>query len=762
MRCSAPCADDSGRYANVMAYVILRLGDVNLGARRRAIEGYVKILMMQSLRLRAWMLGLFCAAVLALPGVSTAQIANCPFNMTGASGAPKFSVDGMLLLRYAVGLRGAPMINKVSAANLTSVEAVISSNLSRLDVDGDGVFNATDALIIARYLSGFTSSAWLSGIVFAPNALRKTAAAIEAFMNAGCPAPTLGSFLAKDAARLLQQGTWGASLTEINRVQGIGTNAWLNEQFSAPAASYTTYAAGLIAANKSGANGCTDSNGCPWAVNVPAFYKQAFEGNDQLRQRMVNALMQILVVSIGNNRLLDAGTGVPNYMDMLGVHAFGNFRTLLRDVTLHPAMGVYLDMLGSAQESPNENYARELLQLFSVGTVMLNDDGTPKWDTTGNMIPTYTEEVVQGFAKAFTGWHFHDQPEATEPWRFYWPIEDWTQPMKPWAGRRCPQDGHWPAGTATWCAASDPLRSYPPPHHTGAKTLLQYSGAPYAALPANQSAQLDIENAIDNIFNHPNVGPFIGKQLIMRLVTSNPSSAYVGRVTAAFNNNGTGMRGDMKAVIRAILTDVEARDNYVAGSNIYGKLREPVIKFIQLHRAFGAVASGGYYEVWNTSDSDTLGQSALQAPSVFNYYSPDFEPAGAMASAYLLGPEFEITSTSTVAGFADFAKWGVVGGFRSYDGDPKWIKPNYDRYLQGAAGVAVADNPQALVDELDLLLTANNLKATFKANLVSMATNIVRTLPPAYTAIDYPAQRNDRFRAVMWQIINSADYAIQR
>ncbi len=731
----------------------------------------MKNLVMQSMRWRAWMFGLVCSGVLALPGVSKAQIANCPFNVTGASGAPKFSVDGMLLLRYAVGLRGAPLINKVaSASNLSGIEAVISSNLSRLDVDGDGAFNATDALIIARYMSGFTSGAWLNGIVFAPNAQRKTAATIETFMNSGCPAPALGSFSAKDSARLLQQGTWGATLNEINRVQGIGTNAWLDEQFNAPATSYTNYAAGLIAANKGGANGCTDSNGCPWAVNVPAFYKQAFEGNDQLRQRMVNALMQILVVSIGNNRLLDAGTGVPNYMDMLGVHAFGNFRTLLRDVTLHPAMGVYLDMLGSTLDAPNENYARELLQLFSVGTVMLNDDGTPKSDGAGNLIPAYTEEVVQGFAKAFTGWHFDGaDSNLSEPWRFYWPNETWTMAMKPWSHRRCPQDGRWPtvpgAPCYGYCYIDDTDQSpanqahvnqcsMPPPHHTATKTLLQYTGAPYATLPANQTAQMDIENAIDNIFNHPNVGPFIGKQLIMRLVTSNPSSAYIGRVTAAFNNNGTGTRGDMKAVIRAILTDVEARDSYVASNNIYGKLREPVIKFIQLHRAFGAVASGGYYEVWNTGDSDTLGQSALQAPSVFNFYSPDFEPAGPMASAYLLGPEFDITSTSTVAGFSDFVKWGVVGGFRSYDGDPKWFKPDYSRYLTGAAGAAVADSPQALVDELDLLLTANNLKSTFKANLVAMATNITRSA--------LADQRNDRFRAVMWQIINSADYAIQR
>ena len=712
------------------------------------------ILLMRPMRLRAWLLGLVCTGVMLLPGVSTAQIASCPFNVSGASGVPKYAVDGMLLARYARGIRGAALIANVApSASLAGAEAAIAANLARLDVDGDGDFTPSDALIISRYLAGFSREALTTNISLPALAQRRAGTSVESFLTLGCPTP-------KAAARLLQQATFGATRAQIYRAQGMSADAWLNEQFALPATSYTTYAAGLIAANKTGANGCTDSNGCPWAANVPAFYKQAFEGNDQLRQRMVNALMQILVVSIGNNRLLDAGTGVPNYMDMLGTHAFGNFRTLLRDVTLHPAMGVYLDMLGSTVDAPNENYARELLQLFSVGTVMLNADGTPQ-SSGGQLIPTYTEDVVQGFAKAFTGWHFHDQPEATEPWRFYWPIEDWAQPMKPWVGRRCPQDGHWPAGSATWCSVADPLRSYPPPHHTGTKTLLQYSGAPYATVPANQTAQTDIENAIDNIFNHPNVGPFIGKQLIMRLVTSNPSAAYVGRVTAAFNNNGTGTRGDMKAVIRAILTDVEARDNYIAGNNIYGKLREPVIKFIQLHRAFGAVASGGYYEVWNTGDSDTLGQSALQAPSVFNFYSPDFEPAGAMASAYLLGPEFDITSTSTVAGFADFAKWGVVGGFRSSDG-PRWIKPNYDRYLTGAAGVALADNPQALVDELDLLLTANNLKTTFKANLVAMATNITRTLPPAYTAVDYPTQRNDRFRAVMWQIINSADYAIQR
>ncbi len=704
---------------------------------------------------------------LAAPNVF-AQVANCPFAVSGAS-PPKFSVDGMLLVRYAVGLRGAVLSNKISATStLANAEIAITSNLGRLDVDGDNQFGANDALIILRYLAGYSRDAWTSGLSFALHAQRQTGAAVEFFLNAGCPAPTV-SFATKDAARLLQQATWGATLPEINRVAGIGASAWLTEQFALPATSYTAYAASLIAANKTGANGCTDTNGCPWAANTPGFYKQAFEGNDQLRQRMVNALLQILVVSTGNNRVQDAGTGMASYMDTLGAQAFGNFRTLLRDVTLHPAMGVYLDMLGSAQESPNENYARELLQLFSVGTVILNPDGTPQVSG-GELIPSYTEEVVQGFSKAFTGWHFDGATsDPTQPWRFYWPVETWTAAMKPWQLNRCPQDGRWPAVPGAPCYgycyidSSDPSAqnqahvnqcSLPSPHHTGTKTLLQYSGAPYATLPASQSAQLDVENAIDNIFNHPNVGPFIGRQLIQRLVTSNPSPAYVGRVTAAFNNNGSNVRGDMKAVIRAILLDDEARNAYIAGNTIFGKLREPVVKFIHLHRAFGAVASGGYYDVWDLGDSDALGQSALRAPSVFNFYSPDFEPAGPMATAYLLGPEFEITSTSTVPGFADFTGWAVVGGFRQNEGGGKWFKPNYDRYLVGAAGVALADNPQALVDDLDLLLTANNLKPAFKTNLVSMLNSITRT--------NIDDQRRDRFRAVMWQIIHSADYAIQR
>jgi len=575
---------------------------------------------------------------------------------------------------------------------------------------------------------------------------------LAAILAAGCFTPTL--LTPKEAARLLQQGTWGVTLAEINRVARIGADAWLNEQFAAPAASYTVYAQQNIEANKRGANGCPAADdGCPWQVNFPAFYKQAFEGNDQLRQRVVNALLEMIVISIANSRLDDAGTAMPNYLDMLGFHAFGNYRNLLRDVTLHPGMGVYLDMLGSSLEEPNENYAREALQLFSIGTVLLNDDGTPQRDARGQTISTYGQDIVKGFAKAFTGWHFSNQ-DMTQSWKFYWPDENWTAPMTPWTARRCPQDGHWPPGsTTTWCDPNDPASSYPPPHDTGTKTLLQYPGAPYANVPAGQTPQADLENAIDNIFNHPNVGPFVAKQLIQRLVTSNPTPAYVQRVARVFSNNGSNVRGDLKAVVRAILLDNEARSATVAAGNTFGKLREPVHKFLHLHRAFNAQSSSHYYAIWDVSDPDELGQAPIKAPSVFNYFGAGFSPSGPIGQAGLVGPEFEITTTSAVAGFSEFTNWAVVGGFGQYDSDTSlWIKPDYGRYLVGT--VALADNPQAMVDELDLLLTAGNLKPQFKSDLVAVLNLVTRDVSAD--------QRRDRFRIAMWQIIHSAEYAVQR
>lgn len=733
--------------------------------------------------IKRFLQALLLACLTACSSALFASASACPFAVSGGT-STRLELDAPLLLRYAnSGARGSALYGGIApaSANLVNAETNIVLSFRRLDMDGDGAFTAVDAAIVTRYIAGFRGDALLSGFTPHTYASRKTGAQVEAYINAGCVASSTSVFALKDAARLLQQSSFGASLPEIQRVQALGSAAaYVDEQLATTrtsATAFTDYAHLLIRQNKAGQHGCTDSlNGCLATTHSPVFYKHAMEGDDQLRQRAVNALLQIFVTSAANIRILSSGTGMANYMDMLANAVFappsggkGSFHRLLTDVTLHPTMGIFLDMAGSAQEVPNENYPRELLQLFSIGTLLLNNDGTAILDAQGRSIPTYDESVVKGFAQALTGWQMANQDYAT-PLHFYWPDDRWNEPMTPWTVRRCPQDGRWPQGSTTTCDINDVSKSFPPPHHLGSKKLLQYASAVTATtLPAGQTPQQDVAGVVDNVFYHPNVAPFFVKQLIQRLVISNPSPAYISRIVAVFNNNGSGIRGDLKAVIRALLLDVEARDSVLASSDVtYGKLREPVVKFSQLHRAFTARPSSGYYDIPDTSDPNWLGQDVLKAPSVFNYYSPVFGPAGAMSSsgAPLLGPEFEIASTSTVVGFADFSGWGVIRGYGYYNQSnpadpygqhPNFLRPDHGRYLSGAA--ALTDDPQALVDELDLLLTGNNLKADFKARLVTM---VAATQRHRLTIPNLDDTRRDRLYVALWQIIHSQDYAIQR
>jgi uncharacterized protein (DUF1800 family) len=781
----------------------------------------------------------------ALSQSVSAQASNCNFDVSRdvvtipTPRTPSAALDGVLLTRFALGLRGPALYDNLSTEpNRFVGEGNIGVLNGQFDLDGDGVFTQSDATIAARYIAGFRNDALTNGVTFNAAATRKTGAAVTPHINAGCPLPNANATatMQKHAARLLQQGTYGATLSEINRVATLGgdptamTNAWLAEQFNettSPRSLYANYAQQLADQNKTAAydwrcgpgDTFQKASGCLYSVNTPVFYRFAMEGRDQLRQRSTNALWQTLVVSIANNVVLDAGVGLPDYWDMISENIFaapngtkGSFHKILNDMTLHPAMGIYLDMLGSTREVPNENYPRELLQLFSVGTVMLNLDGSVQKDGQGKPIPTYNEDVVKGFSKALTGWQFNNaDSDPTKPWKFYYPDRNWRDAMTPWTLRRCPQNGRWPPGTAddapnqnqpapcySYCNIELAACSFDPPHNREAKTLLQYSGAPNStiaanpapAYPANQDHRLaavrdnvraaaidDLNKVIDNVFFHPNIGPFISRQLIQRLVTSNPTPGYISRVAAKFNNNGSGVRGDMKAVVTQIFLDSEARDVGIASKNWFGKMREPVNKFVHLHRAFNArETSEGFYDIWDTSGPETLGQAAMKPPSVFNFYSPDFGPSGplaytqvrpvsdlgARASEPMLAPEFEITTTSTISGFGDFWNWGVFGGFRRDFGSGRVFQwtTDYSRYITGAS--SLAENPQAMVDELDLLLTAGNLKPAFKAQLVDMATKIVRFLPPNYTSPDDAGRRRDRLAAVMWQIVNSADYAIQR
>jgi len=548
-----------------------------------------------------------------------------------------------------------------------------------------------------------------------------------------------------NASRLLAQATFGATREEIDRVAALGAAAYLEEQFAVPQKLHLDTVR----------NDPTYPT-APYAAMQPSIWKQYFEGNDQLRQRMVFALSQILVISQQNNTIGDAACGSASYLDLLGKNAFGNFRTLLKDVTLSAAMGHYLDMKQSAKADPalnsipNENYARELMQLFSIGTVMLNVDGSPQF-VNGKTVETYSEATAQDVARAVTGWTYAGQ-DQTKTWRWLYPdvpypqnvadgikaCDAWSKPMEPW--------------TAAYRSADDKREITGGAHDTGAKTLLTYPGSDSFKknVPANQSPMQDIDAVIDNVFNHPNVGPFISELLIQRLVTSNPSGGYVSRVAAAFNNNGGGVRGDMKAVIRAILLDPEARTSPGSLPNSFGKLREPVIRFTQFHRAFNArMVNGNYASLYDFSSSDALAQNSLRAPSVFNFYSPEFAPTGPISKAGLVGPEFGITNSATISGFMDFSKYAIINGYGQYETDKtKWIQPNYDFY------VALAPNPPAMVDQLNSLLLSGQMSSQFRAKLIEVTTKL--------TDSNITTQNAERFKLVLWLILNSPEYSIQK
>ena len=557
--------------------------------------------------------------------------------------------------------------------------------------------------------------------------------------------PLAISAATRDAARLLDQASFGSTREEIARVASMGIDAYLNEQFGAPQTLHVDTVRN---------NPLYPTQ--PYAVMTPSIWKQYFEANDQLRQRVVSALSQILVISQQNNTLGDQACATASYLDMLGRNAFGNFRDILKQVTLSPAMGEYLDMKRSAKadavlkSNPSENYARELMQLFSIGTVMLNIDGSVQFSN-GKAIDSYSEASVQEVARALTGWFYAGQ-DQTKTWRWIYPdvpypsdaataakaCTAWSTPMEPWR--------------AAYRSSDNTRDITGSPHDTGAKTLLSYPGAAShkQSLPANQTPEQDLDDVIENVFNHPNVGTFISELMIQRLTTSNPSGAYVARVAGIFNDNGTGVRGDMKAVVRAILLDAEARMSVSNQAASFGKLREPILRFTQMHRAFGArTASGNYANIYDLSSSDSLSQSPLRAPSVFNFYHPDFSPTGPVSRASLVGPEFEITNSATVAGFMEFSKYAIIGGFGQYESDKnKWLKPNYDYY------VGLAGTPAAMVDALNLLLLSGSMSPQFRTQLVDAATKL--------TDSNALTQSSERFRLVLWLILNSPEYSIQK
>lgn len=538
--------------------------------------------------------------------------------------------------------------------------------------------------------------------------------------SSAAPPPT-----AVEASRFLAQATYGPTDASISQVRAAGYSQWIDQQIVMPPprshlGDLDARLAQLRLANPSATLNPTDF--------YYSYWKQAVTGPDQLRQRMKLALSEIFVISLTDANVDERGAG--SYYDMLGANAFGNFRSLLEQVTLHPMMGVYLTWLGNQKEdpatgrNPDENYAREVMQLMTIGVHQLNPDGTVRTDVLGRPLPTYTPSDISGLAKVFTGYSYYSPNPTVVTQR----------------GGNLPPDAKVRA-----------MIPYPLIHSTGLKNFLDVSIP--ASTTSNPAADLKI--ALDTLFNHPNVGPFIGKQLIQRLVTSNPSPAYVARVSAVFDNNGKGVRGDMSAVVRAILLDAEARSATTADGPNYGKAREPLVRFANWARAFNAASASGEWLIPSTSANTSLGQSALTAPSVFNFFRPGYSPPSTkIGAAGLVAPEFQIVDEVTVAGYLNTMQTTIDQGAGASTGGVRDVRSTY------ASEVALANDPNALTDRINLLLLNGRMSGSLRSRIFEAVGSVNVPTTGSQTTIN--TALTNRAKLAIYMAMASSEYVVQR
>ena len=529
-----------------------------------------------------------------------------------------------------------------------------------------------------------------------------------------------------EASRFLSQATLGADLSLIRQVAEQGIDPWLEEQLEQASIAYLEetdrvheemYQWHLA----QGGDPEDFQQQVTWVDFMYAWWSENLFNEDLVRQRIALALSEILVISFQSD-LSFYGRGLASYYDVLSDHALGNYRDLLMGVTLHPCMGFYLSHMDNPRAipeeniHPDENYAREIMQLFTIGLYELNPDGTPRLDADGQYIPTYNNDDIKEFARVFTGLGAGAVIEnewLEEPvfdLGIY--LADLTVPMKMYE--------YW--------------------HEKGEKKLLNGY-----VIPDGQAGMKDVEDAVDHLFHHPNVGPFIGKQLIQRLVKSNPSPAYVARVTAAFDDNGAGDRGDMKAVIRAILLDEEARSCEWMLHPENGKLREPLLRYTQAARAMDIDQAFGRF--WNIGYNffERTGQAVLASPSVFNFFLPYFQPNGPIADAGLVAPEFQIHNARTSIGYLN-----SVFIWTMYDALMEtWLDDNPYVHFDYYNIEPLARDNEVLLNQLDLLLTHGNLTDDTR-------NSIKESLEGLY----WSEYKENRARLALYLMLISPDFAI--
>ena len=559
-----------------------------------------------------------------------------------------------------------------------------------------------------------------------------------------------------DAARFLAQSTFGPTSADLARVKSLGYRAWLDEQFAQAVSTQVPYLnwTKVLPDTPQGNNDVDDDTLLEvWTINAVGTPDPSRQPptpsipTDQLRQRVAFALSEIFVVSNANGSLNYQSWSQASYYDMLARNAFGNFRTLLEDVTLHPAMGIYLSHLQNRKEDlaqnvrPDENFAREILQLFSIGLVMLQSDGQPQLDANQQPIPSYTQATIRGFAKVFTGWNWNNTgcSEST-----YTCCDEDTYA---WCGPANRDDPPWRLPMQPVEAFHESLAS---------KQLLDYPGVtlPGGVLAGGGNARADLAAALDNVFRHPNVGPFLGRHLIQRLVTSNPTPAYVQRVAAAFADNGSGVRGDLRAVVRAVLLDPEARFGHWQAPDSFGKLREPLLKTTHLWRAIGARSTNGRasgLRSWPPIE-DQYGQGPLRATSVFNFFRPDYRPVGEA----LLAPEFQILTDTTAVSLPNhqftllFCHY--VGSTRCWDSDDP-----AELQLDLATDVALATvDPARLIDRYNLLFLSGQMSPFMRKVLLDRMSEL-----PTEVWSGEPLGRR-RVQHALYLILTSPEYSVQK
>lgn len=659
--------------------------------------------------------------------------------------------------------------------------AYIASHADLVKAFGSDVIAATKHYLQFGYQEGRQISFNVYSYLAANSDLRAvfgtdTAAATRHYINWGLGekrptvAPANSAITRLDAHRFLVQASFGPREIDIRRLlelgySGDGYKKWIDDQISKPISLSLPATIAAVPSPR-------PTNFNPdWAHKErrEAWAQNVLFGEDQLRQRVAFALSQIMVVS-GSGALFQRPWATADYYDMLVRNAFGNYRKLLEDVTLHPAMGVYLSALGNQKAvegtnlRPDENYAREMMQLFSIGLVQLNSDGTRKLDARGQAIPTYDQSTISGFARIFTGW-------------------TWQCPAKAFPSNNCEwfQSGndYWPedAPRSEDFNQRRPMKLFEEQHEQGSKQLLKYSGVslPNGIVPAGQGGVKDLKDALDNVFYHPNVGPFISKQLIQKLVASNPSPDYVGRVASIFNNDGTGVRGNLRAVITAILLDPEARNP--ANPETSGKLKEPILRLTQLWRAYnGSTPSGSFGAInwgcdnpWCTSMQYT-GQSPLDSPSVFNFFSPFYSPPGEISRVGLVAPEMQLANENLHTQMQNFIYEQILQVVPKPAGTAVDAASRDKKKLYMTIDIesSLADNTDKLLDVVaERLLGSSALlsqesRAAFRTYLPTIKTDLCCASDPTKRS-DITAERRQRQIAdAIYLIATSPEYAVQQ